>query len=105
MPTIKTYFGDYLLGLFVEWTSKTNSSGGSSDVTIKMTQHLRSKLHVYGFAHLTETVTYDNSGTYTLGLDDHAAWTANNNSFIGYIGTGTANTDLDAQPTAVHPAD
>ena len=66
-----------------------------------MTANLRSKLHVYGFGHLTETVTYLGDGVAGFDYDVNDAdtgtvYTDNNNSFIGYIGTGTTNTDLAA---------
>lgn len=67
-----------------------------------MTANLRSKLHVYGFGHLTEEVTWTDGLTYIDYTADDSNenadtfYTDNNNSFIGYIGTGTANTDLAA---------
>ena len=51
--TVYSYFGDYLLGLFVTWES-TSGSLGSTDVTITLTANLRSKLHVYGLGSNTE---------------------------------------------------
>ena len=65
-----------------------------------MTANLRSKLHVYGFGHLTEEVTWAGGLAYVdYSADDSniyadTSYTDNNNSFIGYIGTGTTNTDL-----------
>jgi len=47
--TVHTYFGDYLHGLFIEWKSKPSADEGSSDVEIKLTANMRSKLHVYGY--------------------------------------------------------
>lgn len=44
-----TYFGDYLHGLFVTWTSTPSTNTGTTDLVIKMQMNLRSKLHVYGF--------------------------------------------------------
>ena len=81
--------------MFVTWTSEPSESLGSTDVTIKMVQHLRSKLHIYGYDNLTEEVTYDGTDN-SIVLDGHAAYTANNNAFIPYIGVGTTNTALDA---------
>ena len=117
MTTIYTYFGDYLLGLFVTWVSTSGSSGGT-DVDITLTANLRSKLHVYGLGSLTDgeeiSFTYNASGgSGSLSTSDYkvggtAAETAivdNNNAFIGYIGTGTTNTDLATAPTNKYPAD
>ena len=49
VTTFNTYFGDYLNGLFVTWESTPSTSAGTSDITITMNMHLRSKLYVYGF--------------------------------------------------------
>ena len=60
MTTIYTYFGDYLLGLFVTWVSTSGTSGGTEvDITLKA--NLRSKLHVYGLGSLTdgESIAFD----------------------------------------------
>ena len=48
VTTFNTYFGDYLNGLFVTWESTPSTTAGTSDVTLTMNMHLRSKLYVYG---------------------------------------------------------
>ena len=120
MTTIYTYFGDYLLGLFVTWVSTSGTSGGTEvDITLKA--NLRSKLHVYGLGSLTdgESIAFDYNSSGASGqwaaadtldykIGGTAAETAivdNNNAFIGYIGTGTTNTDLVTAPSAKYPAD
>ena len=44
-----TYFGDYLHGLFVTWTSTPSNNAGTTDLVMRMQMNLRSKLHVYGY--------------------------------------------------------
>lgn len=120
MTTIYTYFGDYLLGLFVTWVSTSGTSGGT-EVDITLTANLRSKLHVYGLGSLTDgeapSFSYNASGDSgpfdsATVLDYKVSGTAletaivdNNNAFIGYIGTGTTNTDLAVAPANKYPAD
>ena len=95
---VTTYFGDYLLGLFVTWTSEPSADGGgTSAITIDFTANMRSKLHVYGYTGTDTTlsgysvdveadwmdsdtgltdvfVTYDAEATYTTTekFDDEA---------------------------------
>ena len=110
--TVYSYFGDYLLGLFVTWES-TSGSLGSTDVTITLTANLRSKLHVYGLGSNTENelATFSMNGSaVTITEQDYDPtnkneYTTNNNAFIGYIGTGTTNTDLAVVPANKYPAD
>lgn len=113
--TVYTYFGDYLLGLFVTWVSKSGSTG-STDVEITLTANLRSKLHVYGLGSLTDgdaaaSFAYNGSSgdisndLLDYHINDKNDYTTNNNAFIGYIGTGTTNTDMTAVPVNKYPAD
>jgi len=37
VDTIYTYFGDYLLGLFVEWSTRTDDSTGFNMIDVTMT--------------------------------------------------------------------
>lgn len=46
---VYTHFGDYLLGLFVTWTSQPSNNEGSSDMTILLQANLRAHLYVYGY--------------------------------------------------------
>lgn len=111
VDTLYTYFGDYLLGLFVEWSLDTDSDGYNL-VKLTMTQNLRSKLHIYGYGSNTSgeslTATYVDGGTIPSDFDadtDTNQYESRNNKFIGYIGTGTTNTALDALPLDVYPDD
>ena len=69
--TINTYFGDYLLGLFVTWTSEPTEGGGTSDITIDFTANMRSKLHVYGYTGVD--VPDDNSAP-AYAPDEETVW-------------------------------
>jgi len=111
VDTLYTYFGDYLLGLFVEWSLGTDDDG-SNKVNLTMTQNLRSKLHIYGYGSITSaeslTATYVDGATITSDFDadtDTNQYETRNNKFIGYIGTDTTNTALDTRPTAIYPTD
>lgn len=44
-----TYFGDYLLGLWVTWTSTPTAGTGTSDIQFDWTCNLRGRLEVYGY--------------------------------------------------------
>ena len=58
-----TYFGDYLLGLFVTWKSEpASSNGGSTDIEITMQMNMRAKIMMYGYI-----------GTFNISTDD-TAW-------------------------------
>ena len=105
---IYTYFGDYLLGLFVEW-NLAGSNSGTTDVELTLTQNLRSKLHVYGYGSVTATevvsATYGDGGTILADYNEtDLQFTKDNNVFIGYIGSTTTNTDLAVAPTASFPS-
>ena len=111
VDTIYTYFGDYLMGLFVEWSTEVDDDGFNV-VNLKMTQNLRSKLHIYGYGSITSaespTATYVDTNAITVDFEadtDTNQYESRNNKFIGYIGTGTTNTDLTARPTAIYPTD
>ena len=111
VDTLYTYFGDYLLGLFVEWSLDTDDDGFNL-VKLTMTQNLRSKLHIYGYGSNTSaevpTATYVDGGTIPNDFEadtDTNQYETRNNKFIGYIGTGTTNTDLAVLPTNIFPAD
>ena len=116
MTTLYTYFGDFLLGLFVEWTIGGVDSGsvGTTYTHITLTQNLRSKLHVYGLGSNTSgevpNMTYEDTTPMVADYDPDDAtvnpeFTQNNNVFIGYVGTGTTNTDLTTRPTVSFPVD
>ena len=111
VDTLYTYFGDYLLGLFVEWSLDTDDDGFNL-VKLTMTQNLRSKLHIYGYGSNTSaevpTATYVDGGTIPNDFEadtDTNQYETRNNKFIGYIGTGTTNTSLSALPTNIYPTD
>lgn len=63
-----TYFGDYLHGLFITWSSTASQNTGTSELTLRMQMNLRSKLHVYGY---TGTAA-PSDGSYTA--DAEATW-------------------------------
>ena len=65
VTTFNTYFGDYLNGLFVKWESTPSTTAGTSDVTITMNMHLRSKLYVYGFKDDGAATRYNSVTNYT----------------------------------------
>ena len=55
--SIKTYFGDYLLGLWVTWKSTASEdNSGTTDINIHFQANLRAKLYVYA-----------QGGDYTVG--------------------------------------
>ena len=73
---------------------------------------MRSKLHIYGYGSNTSgeslTATYVDTAVITSDFDadtDTNQYESRNNKFIGYIGTGTTNTDLAAIPTNIYPTD
>ena len=68
VTTFKSYFGDYLNGLFVTWESTPNASGGTSDISITMNMHLRSKLYVYGLKQ-ADSARYGTGGSMTYTPD------------------------------------
>lgn len=45
--TLKTFFGDYLNGLWLTWTSKPTDNTGTSELTIDFQANFRSRLHVF----------------------------------------------------------
>ena len=44
-----TYFGDYLLGLWVTWTSTPTAGTGTSDIQFDWTCNLRGRLEIFGY--------------------------------------------------------
>ena len=73
---------------------------------------MRSKLHIYGYGSNTDgedpTAAYVDGGEipedFVAGTDANM-YETRNNKFIGYIGSGTTNTDLTAIPTNKFPAE
>ena len=71
---------------------------------------MRSKLHIYGYGSNTSGETAAASYVdgnaitpdYVEGTDANM-YETRNNKFIGYVGTGTTNTDLSTAPTAMFP--
>ena len=47
--SFKTFFGDYLNGVFITWKSKPTVNTGSSDLLIDFQCNLRSRLHIFGY--------------------------------------------------------
>lgn len=66
--SFSTYFGDYLHGLFITWTSEASNNTGTSELNLRMQMNLRSKLHVYGY---TATGSNPSEGVY---VDVEATW-------------------------------
>ena len=75
---------------------------------------MRSKLHIYGYGSNTSgevpSATYADGVSGTIPNDfeldtDTNQYESRNNKFIGYIGTGTTNTDLATLPTNIYPTD
>ena len=96
VTTFKTYFGDYLNGLFVTWESTPSTTAGTSDVTITMNMHLRSKLYVYGYKddgtsntpNRYGSVTNESGGTYVPDQDASDTLYPND-TFINWDDGGT----------------
>ena len=84
--TIKTYFGDYLLGLWVTWTSEVSSSGGTSDIEIEFKANLRSKLYVYDIGTNGDSITA--SPTYDEWVTDEGV-TETNTGVTKYVDDGS----------------
>lgn len=47
--SFRTFFGDYLNGLWITWKSKPSADTGTSDLEIGFQCNLRSRLHVFGY--------------------------------------------------------
>ena len=89
VSSISVTWGDFLLGMTAVIES-TASTGGTSDVTFRLTAHMRAKLHVYG------------QGTNIDGLtlyDTAATWTDDNNVFVDYNNAD----DTSVFPTSTYP--
>jgi len=54
--SFKTYFGDYLLGLWVTWTSTPTAGTGTSDIQFDWTCNLRGRLEIFGYG-ITDATT------------------------------------------------
>ena len=88
-----TFFGDYLLGLWVTWESTpSTTSTGTSDIKIDFQANLRSKLHVYGYSNLPATNSAWPAG---VPVDLATDWDNGRDKFIDYFVAGAT-----ALPTA-----
>ena len=47
--SFRTFFGDYLNGLWITWKSKPTSDTGTSDLEIGFQCNLRARLHIFGY--------------------------------------------------------
>ena len=47
--SFRTFFGDYLNGVWITWKSTPSADTGTSDLEISFQCNLRSRLHIFGF--------------------------------------------------------
>ena len=65
--SFRTFFGDYLNGLWVTWKSTPSSNTGTSDLEITFQCNLRSRLHIFGFGTTYDATTIGAAGLYDPG--------------------------------------
>ena len=95
-----TYFGDYFLGMFVEWNADASATSGTTLMTMNMTMNMRSKLHVYGYSGNTADSTKFTLFDSIAPLDAEATWkdtTSLFNEFINYYAED-AGTTIPGRP-------
>merc|ERR1712060_6037 len=100
MPSINTYFGDYLLGLWVTWTSEASTSNtGTSDLEISFRANLRAKAYVY-----TVDATSTATDKATIGGVDGSGVEDNYDTWVAWEGSAnngvTAWFDEESDPAA-----
>ena len=74
VTSINTYFGDYLLGLWVTWETAQSVEAdgyGTTDLTVTFQANLRAKLYVYGLG------SHDGADTWMANPADVTADWAN----------------------------
>ena len=108
-----TYYGDYLLGLWVTWKTTPSSDTGSSDIQFDWVCNLRGRLEIfgYGFDKADGVATTDYYGTDTVDpavdatkivLDSKTEWSLNNAKTVDWA-TGTSLVGSSAVGTFTAP--
>ncbi len=108
-----TYYGDYLLGLWVTWKTTPSSDTGSSNIQFDWVCNLRGRLEIFGYGFTktdaesatlyygTDTVDPANDAT-KIVLDSTTEWNLNGAKLVDWA-EGTALKGSGAKGTFIAP--